>query len=129
MFILPHFLLRHRRKNLRSNQITAWFGFCLFCRLQVKPPHYTRVKWLPLKQNYRKLKIPNKRFLYYTNLSTHKFYKPNFILPVYDMIARISSYYMAMVRDNLPSGKINNDGSIILRAEAYSRIPLEDLRQ
>jgi hypothetical protein len=36
---------------------------------------------------------------------------------------------MALVHVNLPSGKINKDGSIILRAEAYSRIPLEDLRQ
>lgn len=36
---------------------------------------------------------------------------------------------MALVRANLPSREINKDGNVIPRAEAYSRVPLEDLRQ
>nr|CAH0112404.1 unnamed protein product [Daphnia galeata] len=78
----------------------------------------------------RKIKISKKALIaYYTNLSTRQFQKPDFILPVYDMIARNSSYNMAIVRANLPSREINKDGNVISRAEAYSRIPLEDLRQ
>ena len=78
----------------------------------------------------RKIKISKKALIaYYTNLSTRQFQKPDFILPVYDMIARNSSYNMALVRANLPSREINKDGNVIPRAEAYSRIPLEDLRQ
>ncbi len=36
---------------------------------------------------------------------------------------------MALVRANLPSREINKDGNVIPRAEAYSRVSLEDLRQ
>ncbi|EFX68957.1 hypothetical protein DAPPUDRAFT_259323 [Daphnia pulex] len=78
----------------------------------------------------RKIPISKKTLIaYYTNLSTRQFQKPDFVLPVYDMIARNSSYNMALVRANLPSREINAEGNVIPRAEAYARIPLEDLKK
>jgi hypothetical protein len=44
----------------------------------------------------RKIPISNKTLIaYYTNLSTRQFQKPDFVLPVYDMIACNFSYNMA----------------------------------
>jgi hypothetical protein len=78
----------------------------------------------------RKIPISNKTLIaYYTNLSTRQFKKPDFVLPVYDMIARNSSYNMALIRANLPSREINAEGNVIPRTEAYARIPLEDLKK
>jgi hypothetical protein len=78
----------------------------------------------------RKIPISKKALIaYFTNLSTRQFQQPDFVLPVSDKIARNSSYNMALVRVNLPSREINAEGNVIPRTEAYSRIPLEDLKK
>jgi hypothetical protein len=78
----------------------------------------------------RKIHISKKNLIaYYTNLSTRQFQQPDFVLPIYDMISRNTCYNMALVRANLPSRQINAEGNVIPRAEAYSRIPLEDLKK
>ena len=71
----------------------------------------------------RKIKISKKALIaYYTNLSTRQFQKPDFILPVYDMIARNSSYNMALVLevDIQPSSGQHTTPSIYERRRLFS---------
>jgi hypothetical protein len=78
----------------------------------------------------RKISISKKVLIaYFTNLSTMQFQQPDFVLPVSDMIVRNSSYNMTLVHANFPSREINAEGNVIPRAEAFSQIPLEDLKK
>ena len=78
----------------------------------------------------RKIRISKKALVaYYINLATRQFQKTDFALPVYDLIARAASSNMAVIRANLPSHPVNMQGNVMKRAEAYARIPIDDLKK
>ena len=59
---------------------------------------------------------------YLTNLSTRQFQKIDFVLPIYNLIARSKAANMASVRAKLPSRISNPQGTPIPSAEAYATI-------
>ena len=65
---------------------------------------------------------------YLTNLSTRQFQKPDFVLPIYNLIARTKAATMTGVRAKLPSRLFNAQGAPIPSAEAYGKISIEDLK-
>lgn len=78
----------------------------------------------------RKVRISKKALIaHYANLSTRQYQKIDFVLPVYDMIARMNATNMAVVRAKLPSRFLDADGTFMRRGEAYGKVELEDLRK
>lgn len=77
----------------------------------------------------RKIPISRKALTsYLLRQSTRQFQHPSFVLPVYNMLVREDMASKSFVRTKLPSSIYNPDGSKMTRGEAFSKIPLTDLK-
>lgn len=77
----------------------------------------------------RRIPISRKAFTsYLLRQSTRQFQHPSFVLPVYNMLVREDMASKSFVRTKLPSSIYKPDGSKMTRGEAFSQIPLSDLK-